>query len=96
MQGTSVDPTGVGIGGSTSSWAREPIQQTGGSVKRRARVTERKRRAQQGGFSPSIMGPFITNGMRLVPAVAYVGYKMLKNQKRTRKAARRGYKTRRN
>ena len=87
MQGTTAEPTGVGLGSSTGSWAREPIQQSGGSV---------KRRAQQGGFSPSIMGSFVTNGMRLVPAVAYVGYKMLKNQKRTRRAARRGRQTRRN
>ena len=112
MQGTTAEPTGVGLGSSTGSWAREPIQQSGGSVKRGAR-TKRSRsltrakhsrsltrakhfKHQQGGFSPSIMGSFVTNGMRLVPAVAYVGYKMLKNQKRTRRAARRGRQTRRN
>lgn len=87
MQGTSVEPTGVGLGGSTSAWAREPIAQRGGSVKR----------SQQGGFAPSIMGSFVGNGLRLVPAVAYVGYKMYKNGRKTKRASRRrGRKTRRN
>ena len=87
MQGTSVEPTGVGLGGSTSAWVREPIAQRGGSVKR----------SQQGGFAPSIMGSFVGNGLRLVPAAAYVGYKMYKNGRKTKRASRRrGRKTRRN
>lgn len=99
MQGTTTDPTGVGIGGSSASWAREPIQQSGGSVKRKARVTVKKRKArvtakrQAGGFSPSVMGSFVSNGLRLVPAVAYVGYNMYKNSRKTR---HRGRRTRRN
>ena len=87
MQGTTTEPTGIGLGGSTASWAREPIAQRGGSVKR----------SQQGGFAPSIMGSFVGNGLRLVPAVAYVGYKMYKNGRKTKRVPRhRGRKTRRN
>ena len=89
MQGTTTEPTGVGLGGNTAAWAREPIAQQGG-----ARVTKRKR--QGGGFYPSVMGAFIGNGLRLAPAVAYSGYKLVENQRKTRRGRRRGHKTRRN
>jgi len=91
MQGTTTDATGVGIGGTSAGWAREAIQQTGG--KRKARVTGRARvtakKRQAGGFHPSIMGAFVTNGLRLVPAAAYVGYNMYKNSRKTRRRGRR-------
>lgn len=32
---------------------------------------------QAGGFSPSLMGSFVTNGLRLMPAAAYLGYKQI-------------------
>lgn len=88
MQGTYPDPTGVGLAGTSASWAREPLAQMGGS----ARVT---RRGQQGGFTPSVMGSFVTNGMRFLPVAGYMGYKMWENSKKTRKG-RRGTRRRRN
>ena len=42
---------------------------------------------QAGGFSPTIMSSFVTNGMRLIPAAAYLGYKQIKNR-RTKKQRR--------
>ncbi len=78
LMGTTADPTGVGIGSTTSSWARAPIQQTGGS----------KKKEQAGGFSPSLMGSFAANGLRYVlPIAAYTGYKMLtRRRNRSRRA----------
>jgi hypothetical protein len=35
---------------------------------------------QGGGFSPTIMSSFVTNGMRLLPAAAYLGYKQIKRR----------------
>jgi hypothetical protein len=40
---------------------------------------------QTGGFSPSIMASFVTNGMRLMPAAAYLGYKQIKSRRTTRR-----------
>lgn len=40
---------------------------------------------QNGGFSPSVMGAFAENGARLLPMAGYMGYRMLSNQKKTRK-----------
>ena len=37
---------------------------------------------KKGGFYPTVMGSFIRNASRLVPAVAYSGYKLLKNKTR--------------
>lgn len=74
MQYTSGEPTGVDYGVSNASWARAPIDQTGG---------QRNRRSQAGGFSPSIMGNFAANGMAYLPSLAaYTGYKLWKNQSR--------------
>ena len=44
---------------------------------------------QAGGFSPSVMGAFAENGARLVPMAVYSGYKLMSNQKKTRKHKRR-------
>lgn len=84
FEGRTVDPTGVGLAGSSSSWARAPLPagaQMGGSRKR-----------QRGGFSPSVMGSFITNGLRFVPVAGYMGYKMMERRRphrRTRRHRRR-------
>ena len=43
---------------------------------------------QAGGFSPSVMGSFAANGARLIPIAGYMGYRMLSNQKKTRKRSR--------
>ena len=102
MQGTTVDPTGVGIGGTSANWAREAIEQRGGRRSRNSRSSRSLTRAvrfkqQEGGFSPSIMGSFAANGMRLLPVAAYMGYKMWSGSKKTRKAEKHwGRKTRRN
>ncbi len=54
----------------------------------------------KGGFSPSVMGAFVTNGARLMPAATYVGYKMFKNgrskpARKTRKGSKKVRRTRR-
>jgi hypothetical protein len=68
--GTTADPTGTGIGDSTATWARAPIHQTGGAK-------------QQGGFPPSIMGPFAANGLQYaLPMASYSGYKLFTRKNR--------------
>ena len=37
---------------------------------------------KKGGFYPTVMGGFLQNASRLVPAVVYSGYKLLKNKTR--------------
>lgn len=79
MMGTRADPTGVGLAGTNANWVRTPLEQTGGG-----------RGRQAGGFSPSVMGQFAANGMRLLPPmVAYNGYKMFSSKKMKRKTRRR-------
>jgi phosphohistidine phosphatase SixA len=51
--------------------------------------------SQTGGFSPSIMGAFATNGARLIPVAAYMGYKMYTNKTKKKKKSRRSRGTRR-
>ena len=75
----TLEPTGVGLAGTTSAWVREPVAQTGGR--------RRTRRRQSGGFSPSVMGQFASAGLRLLPVAGYMGYKMF--SKKSRKAGRR-------
>ena len=48
-------------------------------------------RRQRGGWSPSLMAGFAANGLRLIPVAGYMGYKMFKTRKQTRRK-----KTRRN
>jgi hypothetical protein len=81
----TLEPTGVGLAGTTSTWVREPVAQTGG---RRSRTHRR----QAGGFSPSVMGQFADAGLRFaLPVVGYMGYKMFnkKSRKGRRKTGRR-------
>jgi phosphohistidine phosphatase SixA len=54
-----------------SSWFRAPLAQTGG---------------HKGGFSPSVMGSFATNGLRLMPVAAYMGYKMYSKTRKVKKS----------
>ena len=58
----------------TSSLARQGIYQTGGSKSRK-----QQSKKQRGGFSPSVMGPFIKNVEALAaPLSIYLGWKMIK------------------
>lgn len=82
MNGTYPEPTGTGLAATSNSWVRAPLSQTGG---------RRGTRKQQGGFSPSIMGSFVANGARLIPAAGYMGYRMFEKASKTRKG-RRGHR----
>jgi hypothetical protein len=84
MRGTEGSETGVGLAGMSSGFVREALTQTGG--KRRTlrggfsdRQKDGRSSRQNGGFSPSVMGAFATNGARLLPLAAYMGYKMYSN-----------------
>jgi len=55
------------------------------STRKRSTYKKRSTRNRKGGFYPSVMGSFVGNASRLVPAVAVTGYRMLKNYKKTRK-----------
>ena len=82
----TAEATGADAATSTAGWARTGLAQTGG---RRSTI---RRQKQQGGFAPSIMGSFVSNGARLVPVAAYMGYKLLgkKGKRATRKHKHRG------
>jgi broad specificity phosphatase PhoE len=84
MYGTTSMPTGTGLAATTTAWARTELAQTGGRRTRRCRV-------QRGGFPASVMGSFATNGARVIPVAAYMGYQMMKG---TRKASRRTHSRR--
>jgi hypothetical protein len=53
--------------------ARPSLNHTGG------------KRSKKGGFYPSVMGPFVSNASRLVPAAAVQGYRMVRNYNKTKK-----------
>ena len=63
--------------------ARPVLHHTGGKTKG---TRKRACRCIKGGFSPGVMGNFIRNASRLVPAVLYSGYKLMKNYTKTRKS----------
>lgn len=99
MRGTVGEPSGTGLAG---SWFRAPLHQTGGARRGSRRRTRRQQggfgsraergrhslRSQNGGFTPSIMGAFASNGMRLLPVAGYMGYKMYSNEPKTRRRTR--------
>ena len=62
---------------------RPVLNPTGG--KRRYKRSYKRRKSRKGGFYPSVMGNFIGNASRLVPAVAITGYRMVKNNNKTRR-----------
>ena len=43
---------------------------------------------QRGGFHPSVMGAFATNGLRMLPVAAYMGYKQARRTQKTHKNRR--------
>lgn len=95
FQGTVADPTGVGLAGSSAAWARSALPaQGGGSMPTTGQGgggrRRKTRRQQKGGFTPSVMGAgFAEVGMRLLPAVAYMGYNQFQNYKKQRQTRRR-------
>jgi hypothetical protein len=90
FQGTTADPTGVGLAGSSAAWARSALSAQGGGRRRRSRRLRRLSRRQQGGFVPSVMGAgFADMGMRLLPAAAYMGYNQFQHYKQQRRTRRR-------
>jgi len=74
----------------TSTLARQGIYQTGGAKSRKGQKKQKKqqksrkqqksiKQKQRGGFSPSVMGPFIKNVEALAaPLSIYLGWKMIK------------------
>lgn len=78
MVGTRGESTGVGLAGSSDTWVRAPLQQTGGH------------RLQRGGYPAGVVMPFVTNGLRILPSMTgYMGYKMYKNGKKGSRRTRR-------
>ena len=76
---------------SEAGLARPVLNATGGnrrSTKRSHSKKQTRKRGgscgcmKKGGFYPTVMGSFLRNASRLVPAVAYSGYKLLKNKTR--------------
>jgi hypothetical protein len=53
------------------------------------------RYSHKGGFSPSIMGSFASNGLRLLPLAGYVGYNQFKNFSKTKRFTRRSSRSKR-
>ena len=72
--------------------ARPAINPTGGRRKTRGRrsgTTRKNMGRRRGGFYPSVMGSFTSNGASLLPATLYSGYKFVKNYKSRRSTRRR-------
>jgi len=61
-----------------------PLSKNGWST-RLTRKGKPKFDDQIGGWSPTLMASFAVNGMRLLPVAGYMGYKMFKNQRKTRR-----------
>lgn len=74
----TLDATGP-TGAPSGNWIRPPLLRQGGGRRQ-------TRRAQAGGFSPSVMGAFASNGLRLLPVAGYMGYKLWNgSQRKTRR-----------
>jgi len=75
----------------TSTLARAGIYQTGGgkkSLKQKSLKQKSKSlKKQRGGFSPSVMGPFLKNVEALAaPLSIYLGWKMIKGLRGSKKS----------
>ena len=83
-------PAGSNVSGAEPGLARAVLNPTGGRRNRRTRSNRcfcrRSRKSRNGGFYPSVMGNFVGNASRLVPAIAITGYRMVRNFKKTRKS----------
>ena len=70
--------------------ARPALNHTGGkrSTKRSKKLSKKRSKKlssktrRRGGFYPSVMGPFLSNGASLIPPSAVQGYRMLRNYKK--------------
>ena len=78
-----VQPGGQMAGTSPSPTGVQPVFPTEGQYIRAPLP------GQIGGFSPSVMGAFAANGMRLVPMAGYMGYRMYSNEKKKRRTHKR-------
>ena len=81
---------GVNVPGAEPGLARASLNLTGG---RRLRSTKTLKGGKcgcvKGGFYPSVMGNFVANAARLIPASLYIAYRMFKNSKtKTKKKTR--------
>jgi hypothetical protein len=74
--------------------ARPALNHTGGKRSTRGKRSSSTKRStrgkrssstRRGGFYPSVMGTFLSNGARLLPPSAVQGYRMLRNYKKSRK-----------
>jgi hypothetical protein len=88
MRGTYADPTGVGLAGSTATMARTGISQTGG--RRCQNGGKQSGCRQNGGFAPSIMGQMVVNSAYLTPVASYMGYRLIKNERKGSRSSRKG------
>jgi hypothetical protein len=81
----------------TSTLARAGIYQTGGSKSRKQQKSLKQKskkqqkqkslKKQRGGFSPSVMGPFLKNVEALAaPLSIYLGWKMIKGLRGSKKS----------
>jgi hypothetical protein len=68
--------------------ARPSINHTGGRRSRRKSRKSRKTRKTKGGFYPSVMGAFVQNASRFIPAAGVAGYRMVKNYKKASRKQR--------
>ena len=65
--------------------ARPSLNHTGGKRSTKRSTKRSKKTRRRGGFYPSVMGSFLSNGARLLPPTAVQGYRMLRNYKKSRK-----------
>ena len=78
-------PSGSNVSGAEPGLARASLNLTGGRRRVRNRHmhshSKKKCGCTKGGFYPSVMGNFVANAARLIPAAVYAGYRMLRNTK---------------
>jgi hypothetical protein len=70
---------------SQAGLARPVLNHTGGTRKHRGTRKHKSCKCKKGGFYPTVMGSFLRNASRLVPAVVYSGYKLMNKTRKSRK-----------
>jgi len=61
------------------------IHQLARRTKKQQLADQARMRKQKGGWAPSVMGSFVENGLRLIPLCGYLGYKMFKTTRKTKR-----------